>query len=505
MMILYVLLAVVGIAICFRGVYLAKACNALFGAIQGLIWAVVLQLVLTLFGLLSGIANIWYIVMAVIALITGYLAAFKQKIYQTIQGIFSGLITGSVIAVIIYLAMSMRSFTSGSTSSLAPIIALCVIVGFVALGAYKSAFFRRIGSLLIAFLLLTAIIVCYLSIGYAALIAIVISVLGAIALQKAEEYLPVVKIALFGAVVTVVAAWAFMYDEFILSFIGDNISSLLSFRSGYGMSGDELTLPFSITIILTILGAASQISFLKTHEYSELSLASDAREWLLTRVGNVSYFVTTHKKAIIKAVLSVVGVFMLIVAMIYGPQLIASTKQKVLEHQETTAVNSSGNSIIDTANQLCGIDYLVLDEAYLAEQSGDETTSGFEATVTNGLYGKLYVTGWFDENRNQWECNYMRIETQAMIGQNEHEVARLYAAVLKAIYGYDSNQSLAIIEEIMLTTDFSPKGPYKLDTYVEVPVGNTDEVVIDISLTDSGTVWTMSSGTVYEEFDEFDY
>ena len=53
--------------------------------------------------------------------------------------------------------------------------------------------------------------------------------------------------------------------------------------------------------------------------------------------------------------------------------------------------------------------------------------------------------------------------------------------------------------DIMYYTDFSPVGDWGLDRYVEVPCNGVDGLIIDISLTDDGTVWTMSFGIEYED------
>ena len=50
MHIIGLLIAVIGLVICFRGIYLAKVFKAVIGAIQGAIYALVVQAIFALFG-----------------------------------------------------------------------------------------------------------------------------------------------------------------------------------------------------------------------------------------------------------------------------------------------------------------------------------------------------------------------------------------------------------------------------------------------------------------------
>lgn len=88
MFLICALLIVVGLAICFRGVYIHSVCKALFGALQGLVWAFITQMVLTALGVFSGIADMWLLIMGIIALISAYLACAQENIYRAIQGIY---------------------------------------------------------------------------------------------------------------------------------------------------------------------------------------------------------------------------------------------------------------------------------------------------------------------------------------------------------------------------------------------------------------------------------
>lgn len=167
--------------------------------------------------------------------------------------------------------------------------------------------------------------------------------------------------------------------------------------------------------------------------------------------------------------------------------------------EEISAVGNAAQTTVTLVNELCGHNHLSVDEAYLAEYSGDNSSSGFTATIGDGLTGELVVTGWFDTQNSSWQIDYVRIETYADLQNNEEKVASLYAALLYVLHEINYLDAKAMLLETMYNTDFSPVGEFGFDRYVELPLHNTGDIYIDISLTDNGTVWTMSISSEYDE------
>lgn len=151
-------------------------------------------------------------------------------------------------------------------------------------------------------------------------------------------------------------------------------------------------------------------------------------------------------------------------------------------------------SIAQRVNALCGKEYMSITEAYV-----EDGYYGYNGTIGAGMTGVFVVGGWGDPADGSWQLDYARIETRADILSNEEEVASLYANLLHVLCGVDYSIMRSTLLDIMYYTDFSPVGDWGLDRYVEVPCNGVDGLGIDISLTDDGTVWTMSFGIEYED------
>lgn len=177
---------------------------------------------------------------------------------------------------------------------------------------------------------------------------------------------------------------------------------------------------------------------------------------------------------------------------------IAYTQSGVTSEISTDNLSVSGGdaySVAKRVNALCEREYIYITETYI-----EDDYYGYDGTIGAGLTGKLVVVGIGDPAEGNWQFDYARIETHADILRNEEEVASLYANFLYVLCGVNFAEAKSTLLDIMYYTDFSPVGEWGFDRYVEVPCKGVDNLYIDISLTDNGTIWTMSISPEYEEY-----
>ena len=158
-----IILALLGLTICFRGIYIGKVFKAIFGAIQGAIYALALSLILALLQVAT--ESVLFMLVVLFALLLAYLAVKKEELYRKLQGFINAFMIGAGIGAFVYAAIMMNSYRNSfygggsSSNALAIIAGLFIVVVFGVLGIRAYNIFRRIGTL---FLTLTICILLFL-------------------------------------------------------------------------------------------------------------------------------------------------------------------------------------------------------------------------------------------------------------------------------------------------------------------------------------------------------
>lgn len=517
MFLICTLLVVVGLAICFRGVYIHSVCKALFGALQGLVWAFITQMVLTALGVFSGIADMWLLIMGIIALISAYLACAQENIYRTIQGILYGLVTGGLIALAVYAVAFISSFSSyGSYSDINSWypIAACLIIGFfVLLGAFKHAFFRGLGNLLMIFIVCMLIMCAYMEIAYAAIFALIIAIIGTFSINTLKEYIPILKIAAMGACIAVVGAWMLIENELLLVTIVDNASRLMSSITGYGRSGGyEMAMPVVIIGILTVVGTYSQVAFIKSiSDNGEFSLALVADLWKKNRSNPGTFWkkiiTGLHEstnavnrffnriRPVLFRLLKIILVIAIIIALIFG----AVTGVKHIIHtiktkQAVSSVTNTGGGHVEEINSLYGKTVVQYDSVFHGDGEGER--DGYEATLVNEFNGSMTVFGWYYDEDDEMFIEQIYVNVEPFENGDVSGIANLYACMMQACYGLDRYECEEIIRDELLYNDFSI--PYNR---VEITLGNASNIYMVMGMTENNgygeSYWYMEAGELY--------
>ena len=78
-----IILALLGLTICFRGIYIGKVFKAIFGAIQGAIYALALSLILALLQVAT--ESVLFMLVVLFALLLAYLAVKKEELYRKVM------------------------------------------------------------------------------------------------------------------------------------------------------------------------------------------------------------------------------------------------------------------------------------------------------------------------------------------------------------------------------------------------------------------------------------
>ena len=265
-----ILLIAIGLFICFRGICIASIFKAVFGAIQGLVYAFALQLILQLLQIVTGS---WiYFLCVCTAVIFAYLAAKREELYQRIQGIINALIIGALIAVIAYGLIYYSAFMynrSEGMATLAIVVAIAIAAAFAAMGAKWYKFFRRVGTFVIVLAITAIILSMYMAFWPAILLALVIDAIVMYCLSTYEKYIEFLKIAAVGACVAVVGVWMLIDGTYMVmamtNTLSRSISRLISGRTASSSYSTEMVLSSIGIAIMTVWGAVVQRRYYDSH------------------------------------------------------------------------------------------------------------------------------------------------------------------------------------------------------------------------------------------------
>lgn len=513
-----IIVTLIGLLICFRGVCISKAFRALFGALQGAIWSVIISLVLQMLDIIMG-SGLYLLILAIMA-ICAYIAAFQEKLYYTIQGIINALTVGGVLAAISFIlirgAQTFGYMDGGSGGSLASIVAVAILVIFAVLGVKAYNFFRRLGTIVFVFLAFVLALFIYMPIAPALLLGAVISLLFAYIASVYNKYVEVIKIALIGAIIAVSGAWMLIDGSFavfeIAEILTNNASrALQGYSSTGGSMSSSLIILSLVTLILTIWGAYSQNQYILAHTDADGKFVYDGTGLkklfsgiggAFSSVGNaisntitsIANFFSARKQRILKGIKTIL-IVILAAACVYGAvlggkALIAHFKIQ----KETKTVDNAAVRYANQINEKYGSDIISLDDVNFVGDAGDGFDSSFTAVIAGELQGELLCAGINDPEGKNWYLDYGYVILGIDYNRID-ETSKLFAAVVSTMLNVDYDKCESAIWETLMYSDFSPQGNWGLTPWIEVDLGTSSNASVTIGQFEDG--WKMDFSTAF--------
>lgn len=472
-----VLLIAVGLLICFRGICIASVFKAVLGAIQGLIYAFAIQLILQLLQIVTG--SWLYFLCVCIAAIMAYFAVKREELYRRIQGIVNALIIGAILAVIVYGMIYYSAFMyngSDSMATLATIVAIVIAGVFALMGSKWYGFFRRVGTFVIILVITAIIFSMYMAFWPAILLSLVIDAIAMFCISTYEKYIEFLKIAAVGACITIVGVWLLLDGTYMVStmtgMLSRSVSRLLSGRTASSNYSTEMVWSTIGIAALSIWGAVVQRKYYDTHldekgnfrvDFSRIlgksneilgktadrtaNGADKLRAGIKGKTNSIKRTVVKNKNKIKKVIIGMVVVAAVITAGFQGVEIvkgISSTVKK--KSQVTKATSFADQQIKDLHNAYTNVAFK-LEGVVPLEVATDGDQPGYTIVYTGTIDGSMYITGWYSDgvwytdNVNIWINN----PSDTIIG----EAAQLYAATLNVFYGIDTETASIRIQNEM--------------------------------------------------------
>lgn len=492
----YIIVTLIGLLICFRGICISKAFRALFGALQGAIWSVIISIILQMLDIIIG-SSLYLLVLAIMA-ICAYIAAFQEKLYYKIQGIINALTVGAVLAAVSFIlirgAQMFGYIDSGNGGSLAVIVAIVILIVFAVLGVKAYNFFRRLGTIVFVFLAFVLALFIYMPIAPALLLAAVISLLFAYIASVYNKYVEVLKIALIGAIIAVSGAWMLIDGSFavfeIAEILANNASRALQGYSGMGGSMSSSLIIISLaTLLLTIWGAYSQNNYLLAYTNADGEFVYDGG-WFKKLFGgiggmfsntiaSIAKFFSEKKQHILKGIKTIL-ILVVAAACVYGAVL--GGKALFAHFKVQKEIKTVDNAAVRYANQInsaYGSDIISLEDVSFVGESGDGIDSSFSAIISGELKGELLCTGINDPEANNWYLDYGYVNIGIDYTRID-ETSKLFAAVLSTMLNVNYDECESAIWETLMYSDFSPQGDWGLVPWIEVYLGTGSNASVTI-------------------------
>lgn len=516
MLLLSILLIVLGLFLCFRGILLANIIQALLGAIQGLIWGLIIQLILSAFGLLSYVGAIWYFILIVFAVITAYIAAIKEKIYRIIQGITNGLVLGGLISIAAILAVNMAYYFSynfnSDPSAWTPYLGIALTLFFAYLGWKFYDFFRRLGSLIISYLVALILLCAYVRLPIAALLSLLIVGVFAYILNFLKENLPIIKIAGMGSVMTVTGARYLINDSFLLEdFLSSGQRVLGNITSVNGTMGEELGVPIVAILLLWILGSYVQIKWVQSGAYSSFdlhqytSMFSSGFGGFLSGIGNalngiaraignsihsLTSYIKSHTKQLRKFLIGVLCVCVAVGVVFAGIHLYNRWQTIRREDRGTAGIEGIAKAYseqLTDGNTVNGISFAVESVNYVDDQTAFEgDREGFTIGIDGDISGWITLNGEYNEDEAKekktetdgWYTDQINVNIVTPTHYNE-SILDVFCNVIDVFMNIDYEEARNQLYDPIMYFDESYN-------YQEYTLGRAGNVYAVISVTPDG-------------------
>lgn len=514
------LIAVIGLVICFRGIYLAKVFKAVIGAIQGAIYALVVQAILALFGVSA--TGLFYFLLVFVALLMAYIAAMREELYRKIQGFINALLMGLALGAAAFVLIGVRSMSSSASSEsltvLLIIVELAILITFILLGVRAYRFFCNFGKLVLAAVFFMLMLAMYMPLSYAIIFAIVLDSLAAYLMNRWRKYIDCLKISAIGAIICAIGVVDILGKSYILSAVSSHMLNLryLAQSSGSFYYSTEITFFVLGICALSVVGMFSQYRFLLAHTDANgkvvwnLSGASDAfkkgvgeavhsvgkaAEGVESTVGDLAEksraALQAKKAAIIKGMkilLVVVAVGAAVTGSIVG---IRSLVGHIEQRGGEKLVSSAASRYVESINDLYGRKVAKLTETGYGE-GGDASNAYYSASVSGDFSGIIMASGIGDPDSDEFYTDYVSVEVGADDNTTE-ATAKLFAAVVASIFDED----MAECEEWILTA--MNYGNYDPDSYSgeSLCLGDSGNVDVWLSMSrdwedESRLTWYMN-------------
>ena len=508
-----VLLIAIGLFICFRGICIASIFKAVFGAIQGLVYAFAVQLILQLLQIVTG--NWLFFLCVCIAVIFAYLAAKREELYQRIQGIINALIIGALIAVIVYGLIYYSAFMNNRSegmATLAIVVAIAIVAAFAAMGAKWYKFFRRVGTFVIVLAITAIILSMYMAFWPAILLSLVIDAIVMYCLSTYEKYIEFLKIAAVGACVAMVGIWMLLDGTYMVmamtNTLSRSISRLISGRTASTSYSTEMVLSSIGIAVMTVWGAVVQRRYYDSHldengafhvdlsgilgKSSEIAdKATDAAAEKAHNIGtriqkttrSIEKTFRRNKKKIKKACLGVI-IAVLVVAAGFGcVKLVQNVTSSLKKKAQVSTVSTFADRQMEDLHRIYPSAAFSLEGVLPLEVATDGDQPGYTIAFSGTIEGTMYVTGWYSDGA--WYTDMVNIWINNPYDGIIEEAANLYGATLAVFYGVDSGTASSRIQQEMTNN------PYWKGT--ELTFGAANNTYIWIGDTGYGE-WTAECG-----------
>ena len=475
--VLGVLIIAIGLLICFRGICIASVFKAIFGALQGLVYAFAVQLILQMLQIVTGS---WiYFICICIAVILAYIAVKREELYQRIQGIMNALIIGALIAVIVYGLIYYSAFMyngSEGMATLAAVVAIAIAIAFAAMGAKWYKFFRRVGTFVIVLIITAIILSMYMAFWPAILLALVIDAIAMYCLSTYEKYIEFLKIAAIGACVTVIGVWMLIDGTYMVvamtNTVSRSISRLFSGRAASNSYSTELVLSSIGIAVMTIWGAVVQRRYYDAHLDNngrfivDLSgilgksseIADKAAGVAAERANNLGTGLRKTTRSIrkafrrnrqrIKKICLVAVIAVLVVAAGFGGvKLAQNISSSVKKKTQVSTASTFADRQMEDLHRIYSNATFSLEGVLPLEIATDGDQPGYTIAFTGSIEGTMYVTGWY--NDGVWYTDMVNIWINNPNDSIISEAANLYGATLDVFYGVDSRTASSRIQQEM--------------------------------------------------------
>lgn len=511
-----ILLIAIGLLICFRGICVASIFKAVFGAIQGLVYAFALQLILQLLQIVTG--SWLYFLCVCIAVIFAYLAAKQEELYQRIQGIINALIIGALIAVIVYGLIYYSAFMynrSEGMTTLAIVVAIAIAAAFAAMGAKWYKFFRRVGTFVIVLAITAIILSMYMAFWPAILLALVIDAIVMYCLSTYEKYIEFLKIAAVGACVAVVGVWMLIDGTYMVmamtNTLSHSISRLISGRTASNSYSTEMVLSSIGIAIMTVWGAVVQRRYYDSHLdengafHTDLSgilgrsseIADKATGAAAEKAHNIGTGIqkTTrsiektfrrNKKKIKKVCIGVVIVSLVAAAGFGGVKLVQNILSSMKRKAEVTTTSSFADNQISALNRTYSNATFSLNDVYTVDPAADSGEPGYSVIISGKVNGSMDVFGWSQDD--EWYTLRINVYVDNPDDSSIEEVPFLYGSVLNVFFNVDTESAALRIQQEMYNN------PYWEGTELTFGAANNTYIWIGKSY-DGG--WTAECGEMF--------